>query len=256
LVVAAFVAAFFDLSSSLFLGVLFRTVERRTFEKQFHPMPSSTVWLAALLGAGSTGASYAGIILRGAHDAAAEGHFPPATAMASGELPDAFSWREVDGVGSLLTVGGNQHIPHYCGACYAFGALHVLQDRVKVARFLMDREWRLDPANTPKKGQRDMSEHKEGKDSHAPLRDPDLIASVQVLLNCFNDKACHGGSTASAWAWAKAFPGGGVPVLVRGTLARSAHALSSVRADNQSLDLSALALDFINTLKPPLSMSL
>ena len=92
-----------------------------------------------------------GILIRDDHDEEAEGHFPPTTNLES--LPRSFSWREVPGIGSLLTVGGNQHIPKYCGACYAFGALHTLQDRVKVrpnyyttgtSRWLcrLDRYWR------------------------------------------------------------------------------------------------------------------
>lgn len=46
---------------------------------------------------------------------------PPGTSITSKHLPRDFSWRDVPGVGSLLTVSGNQHIPKYCGACYAFG---------------------------------------------------------------------------------------------------------------------------------------
>jgi hypothetical protein len=46
---------------------------------------------------------------------------PPGTLITPKHLPREFSWRDVPGVGSLLTVSGNQHIPRYCGACYAFG---------------------------------------------------------------------------------------------------------------------------------------
>ena len=43
-----------------------------------------------------------------------QGVFPPESLVT--KLPDTFSWRAVPGVGNLLTTGGNQHIPHYCGA--------------------------------------------------------------------------------------------------------------------------------------------
>jgi len=169
------------------------------------PLSLAALALALLLGP-PRAADAMGIIIRDPEtERYAEDRLPPESAMLAAEhLPRDFSWRSVHGIGSLLTVGGNQHIPHYCGACYAFGSMHTLQDRIKIARYLMDNAGRLGVS---------VDEAKHGpKSSHAPLRSPDFIAAVQVLLNCYNDKACHGGSTASAWAWAKNFQGGGVPV--------------------------------------------
>jgi len=74
--------------------------------------------------------------------------------------------------------------------------MHTLQDRIKIARYLMS--------------------HPDGNFlvDTSPNRHlaPDYVASLQVLLNCFNDVACHGGSPAQAWKWAADFEGGGVPV--------------------------------------------
>lgn len=53
--------------------------------------------------------------------------------VAEKDLPEAFDWRDVDGV-SYVTSSWNQHIPQYCGACWIHGTLSALNDRVKVAR--------------------------------------------------------------------------------------------------------------------------
>ena len=101
-------------------------------------------------------------------------------------LPTAFSWRNIRGYGTFLTASQNQHVPVYCGACFAFGAFHVLQDRTKIARFLTsDDKWRA----------------------------PDALVAHQVMLNCGPDVAgsCEAGGTApGVWRWVKMF--GGVPL--------------------------------------------
>ena len=86
----------------------------------------------------------------------------PYTYIAQEDLPDNFSWGDVDGV-SYLTHSLNQHIPQYCGSCWAHGALSALADRIKIAR----------------KAQGD-----------------EINLSVQYILNCGGDVAgsCHGGS--------------------------------------------------------------
>lgn len=37
-------------------------------------------------------------------------------------LPKDFDWRNVNST-RFVTISRNQHIPHYCGACWSFGAL-------------------------------------------------------------------------------------------------------------------------------------
>ena len=47
------------------------------------------------------------------------------------EAPESFSWDNVDGK-NFLTNMRNQHLPHYCGSCYAFAAISSLSDRIKI----------------------------------------------------------------------------------------------------------------------------
>lgn len=92
-------------------------------------------------------------------------------------LPESFSWRDH----GLLAPSWNQHVPQYCGACFAFGTAHALQDRLKIARAC---------AHTD------------------AYRGPDLLVAVQVLLNCGGEDSgwgragnCHeGGSATGAYA--------------------------------------------------------
>ena len=77
------------------------------------------------------------------------------------ELPDNFSWGNVDGV-SYLTRSLNQHIPQYCGSCWAHASLSALADRIKIAR---------------------------------NANGDDINLSVQYILNCGQMAgSCHGGS--------------------------------------------------------------
>ena len=66
----------------------------------------------------------------------------------------------------------NQHIPQYCGSCWAHGALSALADRIKIAR------------------------HGEGDD---------INLSIQHILNCGSLIAgsCHGGSHTGAYEFIK-----------------------------------------------------
>ncbi|KAH8046820.1 transferase [Aureococcus anophagefferens] len=76
------------------------------------------------------------------------------------DLPAEFTWGNVSGV-SYLTMSRNQHIPQYCGSCWAHGSVSALADRVKIAR---------------------------------KAQGADINPSVQHILNCQGGGTCHGGS--------------------------------------------------------------
>jgi len=86
-------------------------------------------------------------------------------------LPANFNWGNVDGK-SYLTHSLNQHIPHYCGSCWAHGSLSALADRIKIAR----------------KAEGD-----------------EINLSIQYILNCGTDVAgsCHGGSATGTYEFIK-----------------------------------------------------
>ena len=70
---------------------------------------------------------------------------------------------------NYLTIQRNQHIPIYCGACWAFSGTSCLSDRIKIRR---KAQW------------------------------PDIIISPQILLSCdMYDNGCHGGDSSRAYAW-------------------------------------------------------
>merc|ERR1719152_154259 len=83
--------------------------------------------------------------------------------------PDDFTWCDKDGV-NYCTMSRNQHIPQYCGSCWAHGALSALADRVKIARG--------------------------GKGI-------DINPSVQHILNCGDAGSCHGGFASGVYQWIK-----------------------------------------------------
>jgi cathepsin X len=88
--------------------------------------------------------------------------------MLSGEsLPDSHNWCDLDGK-NYCTKSLNQHIPQYCGSCWAHGSVSALGDRIKIAR----------------KG--------------AGI---EIDVSVQHILNCGNVGSCHGGSVDGPYQW-------------------------------------------------------
>jgi len=76
----------------------------------------------------------------------------------------------------LLTADLNQHIPVYCGSCWAHAAFSSIADRLKIAT----------------KGTK-----------------RDIIPSVQALINCGDAGSCNGGDSNAANKWV--FKNGGIP---------------------------------------------
>jgi cathepsin X len=95
----------------------------------------------------------------------------PHTYIEAEDLPDHFSWGNVNGT-SYLTRSLNQHIPQYCGSCWAHGSISALQDRVKIAR---------------------------------QAQGPDIELSIQHILNCGSKVAgsCHGGTGTGTYDFIK-----------------------------------------------------
>ena len=86
----------------------------------------------------------------------------------AGPLPKNFNWGNVDGV-NYLTQMVNQHIPVYCGSCWAHGTTSAISDRISILRG--------------------------GKF-------PEINIAPQVLLSCDQkDGGCHGGSQMRAYEW-------------------------------------------------------
>lgn len=57
----------------------------------------------------------------------------PFTYINASDLPDSFSWNDVGGK-SYLTHMLNQHIPQYCGSCWAHSSMSSLADRIKISQ--------------------------------------------------------------------------------------------------------------------------
>lgn len=86
----------------------------------------------------------------------------------NGPLPTNWYWGNVNNTNFLCTTK-NQHIPQYCGSCWAQSTTSTISDRIAIMRG--------------------------GKF-------PEIDISPQVLLTCdTNDDGCHGGDPLSAFQW-------------------------------------------------------
>lgn len=86
------------------------------------------------------------------------------------DLPKNYWWGNINGT-NYLTLQRNQHIPQYCGSCWAFAVTSSLSDRIKIMR---NASW------------------------------PDINLAPQVLLSCdFANRGCSGGNPPLAYKWIK-----------------------------------------------------
>ena len=102
-------------------------------------------------------------------------------------LPKSWDWNNVNGT-SYTTTDLNQHIPVYCGSCWAHAAVSTLADRLKIMK--------LRPGGS-------------GPLPEVKGRTRDIVPSVQAIINCGTAGSCHGGSSSGAFEWIKKT--GGVP---------------------------------------------
>jgi cathepsin X len=93
-------------------------------------------------------------------------------------LPDAFTWCNVNGT-NYCTMSRNQHLPQYCGSCWAHGAVSALADRIKIKR---------------------------------NAKGTDINLSVQHMLNCGGVGSCHGGSVTGPYQWIKSLSASGTGI--------------------------------------------
>jgi cathepsin X len=111
-------------------------------------------------------------------------------------LPESFSWANHTGK-SYITATVNQHLPHYCGSCWAQGTLSALADRIKIARI----EANAGDVVSSKLRNRQQQQQLASPHPQQQQTQDDILLSVQFVLNCGGHIAgsCHGGSASGTY---------------------------------------------------------
>jgi cathepsin X len=91
----------------------------------------------------------------------------PHTYLKPSDIPTEFTWANVNGT-NFLTFSRNQHIPVYCGSCWAHGTTSALGDRLNILR---KNAW------------------------------PQINLSPQVLINCNAGGTCNGGNPGGVYRY-------------------------------------------------------
>mgnify|MGYP002631773737 CR=1 FL=1 len=94
--------------------------------------------------------------------------------ISSDDLPDSWDWRNVNGT-NYCSWNKNQHIPVYCGSCWAQGSTSALADRFNILN--NDKSLSMKPA-TP------------------------VALNAQVIVNCQAGGSCEGGNPGGVYEFA------------------------------------------------------
>lgn len=114
-------------------------------------------------------------------------------------LPSDFTWQHVKNhsvypmlpEGNYVSPVENQHIPVYCGSCFAFGSVHALADRIYIMKMLNYVIDKSNKQNLIQSGKKDGLNDYEKDVLQTDLRPPAQIQlSVQHLLDALPHMTC------------------------------------------------------------------